>query len=362
MKVRLSAVLICALLATLTLAGAASAQSVCEPVPANTVITTIPTLNAYTQIAVDSDRGVVYAWGPGKNVSAIDEATNEVIATIPVTGNAGFGITVDPFHGKVYAVSYMDAVVTVIDEKTNTVTSTITLPGAGDSLAIGVDPYREKVYVGVEQGVSANSAPNTSYYAVIDEKTDTVMKTINVANYPQGIAIDPVRGTVYMTAGPTAPYVVYAIDERTDAVTATISMPNQSSYLTIDPIHGRVYVPNNGFVYPGTPDYAAATVSVIDEATNKVVATIPSGYRTFSLAYDPVNQTLYAANEGFPYVAGSGSLAVIDTKTDTVSATIPLTPFVFGVGVDPVRRNVYVSCNSGSVTVISAGGPVPWGK
>ena len=121
-------------------------------------------------------------------------------------------------------------------------TDTITLPGVGDSLAIGVDPCPGKIYLGGEQRVSSDSAPNTSYLAVIDKATDSIVNTINMANYPQGIAVDPIRGTVYMTAGPTAPYYVYAIDEQTDAVTATIPSTSFVFGVGIDPVRRTVCV------------------------------------------------------------------------------------------------------------------------
>src|ERR1700730_9325606 len=115
----------------------------------NTVIATIP--GGGLGMVVDEQRGRVFVAGaPGNTVAVINEATDTVIAHIPVAAG-GFALALDSLHGKVFAVSYIGAIVSVIDEETNTVIKTITLPGFGNSLGIAVDPRREKFHVSVEQ-------------------------------------------------------------------------------------------------------------------------------------------------------------------------------------------------------------------
>jgi len=341
-------------LAALTLAG---------PVSASDTNTTklLSTINVASPwgIAVDERRGTVYVTS-GSSVSVINEDTDKVTAVIPVAG-FGFAIALDPYRGKVYTASYTGQVVSVIDEASNSVTKTISLP-CGSTLAVAVDPYRGKAYVGCGNLVE-----------VIDEGTDTISTSITLPYAPQaqGLAVDPIRGILYAAAGPIPPYALYAIDEDTATVSATtISMPTQSNGLAVDPIGGRVYVPNEGFIINETTSpYAAATVTVVDEHTNEITATIPSGYRTFAVAFDPLNQTLYAVNEGYTTASANGlgitgptpaSLAVIDTVSNKVTDTIPLTPFATDVGVDSVRRKVYVSEGGGVVAVFSVGAPRHW--
>ena len=64
-------------------------------------------------------------------------------------------------------------------------------------------------------------------------------------------------------------------------------------------------------------------VSVIDTATNTVVATIPVGVAPNGVAITPDGSRAYVTNDD------SDSVSVIDTTTSTVVATIP-------VGVGPV--------------------------
>src|SRR5205814_8582260 len=68
----------------------------------------------------------------------------------------------------------------------------------------------------------------------------------------------------------------------------------------------RAYVTNNG----------SNTVSVIDTATNTVVATIPVGFRPFGVAITPDGTRAYVTNEN------SNTVSVIDSATNTVVATI----------------------------------------
>jgi YVTN family beta-propeller protein len=67
------------------------------------------------------------------------------------------------------------------------------------------------------------------------------------------------------------------------------------------------------------------TVSVIDTATNMVVATVPVGVGPRGVAINP--------NGAFAYVANSGdnTVSVISTATNAVVATIPVGNFPIGI-------------------------------
>jgi len=71
------------------------------------------------------------------------------------------------------------------------------------------------------------------------------------------------------------------------------------------------------------------TVSVIDTATNTVIATIPVGFEPVGVAVTPDGSKVYITNNN------SSTVSVIDTVTNTVTATIPVGLFPFGVAVTP---------------------------
>ena len=108
-------------------------------------------------------------------------------------------------------------------------------------------------------------------------------------------------------------------------------------------------------------NYYGGTVSVIDEATRAVTATIPVGTEPDGVAVDPAARTVYVAN----YIGVTnyldGTVSVIDAATRAVTATIPGVSGPPGVAVDPTTRTAYVAnaLSDGTVSVISAALPAP---
>ena len=68
-----------------------------------------------------------------------------------------------------------------------------------------------------------------------------------------------------------------------------------------------------------------ASVSIIDQATNSVIATISVGKRPWNMAITPDGKKLYVAN------GRSNSVSVIDTTTNTIAAEINVGELPWGV-------------------------------
>ena len=81
------------------------------------------------------------------------------------------------------------------------------------------------------------------------------------------------------------------------------------------------------FAYVANSD--SNTVSVIDTATNKVVATVGVGVNPSGVAVTPDGTHAYVANNG------SNNVSVIDTASNTVVATVPVGVGPDGVAVTP---------------------------
>ena len=134
---------------------------------------------------------------------------------------------------------------------------------------------------------------------------------------------------------------VSVIDEATGTVTATIAVGDLPSGVAVDPTNGTVFVTNSG----------DNTVSVIDEATDTVTATIAVGGIPGAVAVDPATGTAYVTNYG------EDTVSLIDEATGTVTATVGAGGFPDAVAVDPDTHTAYVTNQTGdSVSVISAGG------
>ncbi|MBI3799016.1 MAG: YncE family protein [Deltaproteobacteria bacterium] len=86
------------------------------------------------------------------------------------------------------------------------------------------------------------------------------------------------------------------------------------------------------------------TVSVVDTATNTVVATVPVGGGPKGVAVTPDGKRVYVANQG------SGTVSVIDTTTNSKIATVFVGGAPNGIAVHPSGKRVYVTNNA--LTVI----------
>jgi YVTN family beta-propeller protein len=98
----------------------------------------------------------------------------------------------------------------------------------------------------------------------------------------------------------------------------------------------RAYVTNEG----------SGTVSVIDTATNSVVASVNIGSEPTDNAISPDGKHVYASNNL------SGTVSVIDTATNSVTATINVGANPYGVVVSPDGSHAYVATYSGNVEII----------
>src|SRR5215469_12105855 len=100
-------------------------------------------------------------------------------------------------------------------------------------------------------------------------------------------------------------------------------------------------------------NYNANTVSVIDTATNKVVATVGVGTKPYAVALAPDGKHAYVLNQ-----STSSSVSVIDTSSNTVVVTIPVPAAGGGltsIAVAPDGKHAYITIanpNYNNVVVI----------
>ena len=129
---------------------------------------------------------------------------------------------------------------------------------------------------------------------------------------------------------------VSVIDTATDAVVATVTVGTSPDGVAVSPDGSRVYVANFG----------SGTVSVIDTATDAVVATVGAIFRPDGVAVSPDGSRVYVAS------SGTGTVSVIDTATDTVAATVIVVTGPNGVAVSPDGSQVYVADDVGNTVSV----------
>jgi DNA-binding beta-propeller fold protein YncE len=157
-----------------------------------------------------------------------------IVATIPVaTTEEVSGIGVDAAAGRVFIgrqPSGPPLCLSVIDARTNTITSDVELPFSEYLQTIEVNETTHRVY-------AVDSFTNTVF--IVDGNTNTLITSHQGPGFGQGVAVDPVRNVVYWTeAGGLT-----VIDGTTNAVTGHIPLgPPEVRDVAINATTNQLYV------------------------------------------------------------------------------------------------------------------------
>jgi YVTN family beta-propeller protein len=296
---------------------------------------------------------VYVANSKSNQVSVIDTATNQVVATMSV-GNAGLRPPAASPDGKhVYVPDLGSDMIWVIDTARNAMQHGIQVGRAPNYIA--VSPDGKTAYVTNFGNFTDLGAGTVS---VIDTAKSAVVNTIQVGPSPQGVVFagDGKRAYVARAHRPAgsggAPAgsdgAVVVVDTENHSVVDTITI--NGAFAAFPP--EIAITPDGKQVY--TPD--GSSINVIDTASNKVVATVspkidesegqvvPGLGSSSGMAVTPNGKFLYATliRVSNPQQA---FIWVIDTTTNTV--VVPElwtgTPSVGGVAVTPDGKRVYVA-------------------
>ena len=270
------------------------------------------------------------------SVSVVDTGPSPpiVTATISVAGfPRGVAITPDGSRAYISHFSFQNRV-TVIDTLTNTVTATVMV--GSSPIGVAVSPDGTRAYV-------ANFSSDS--ISIIDTGTNSVAKTVPVGFSPFGVAITPDGGRAYVSNLDSDS--VSIIDTATESVIGSpIPVGPFPAGLAVSPDGTRVYVVN----FTSSSPVVNASVSVIDTATNTVMATVIIGSGPQEVAFSPDGTRAYTTD------LFSNAVSVIDTTAipPTVVATVP-TSGPRGVKVTPDGTRVFVTNEfPGSVTAVDA--------
>lgn len=267
----------------------------------NTVVDTIPVGPGPSGLAVTPDGAFLYvviddAFSEGGHVSVIDIATNTVVANVPV-GSRPIEVAITPDGAFAYVTNENSDAVSVIETASNTVVATI--PGIRTPFGVRVIPNGAFVYV-------------TSYFGravyVIETATNTIVATLPVGDVgPREMAFTPDGGLAYVSGNP-----ISVIDTSTLTVVATIRAFGAGIAITPD---GRFAYATYVADETGNPD----NVGVIDVATNTFLeGLIRVGRFPWGVTITPDGAFAYVPN------LRAASVSVIDTASNTVIATIPV--------------------------------------
>jgi YVTN family beta-propeller protein len=165
----------------------------------------------------------------------------------------------------------------------------------GEPTSIGINPNANLIYI----SQSLDRQPYT-VITVIDGKTNSVVKDIDVMPDPQDIALNPNTNMIYVTHLDSN--VVSVIDGKTNSVIKAIATGIHPQGVAVNPNTNMIYVTNS----------ADDITSVIDGKTNSVIKAIATGLDPAGLAVNPNTNMIYVGN------IGSNTLSIIDGKTNSV--------------------------------------------
>lgn len=237
-------------------------------------------------------------------------------------GRASDGRTVPPSHSARIAVilSFLGLILVLV------LSSSAASPIRGAQSGVGrplAQPYAN----------STQTTPTGPPNALV--RSINLTRSPNTVN-PYDIVYDPVNGMVYMSNVSRNLIEVQAASMR---LMPPINIGAYSAGLAFDSLNGFLYV---------TGSFMENVTTVVNTATNAVVARIPTSVRPWGIAYDSQNQLLYVAD------LLSNNVSVISGSSNSVVATIPVGNWPMQVTFDPVNGDIYVTNTASSnVSVIS---------
>ncbi len=177
--------------------------------------------------------------------------------------------------------------------------------------------------------------------AVLPVAAQTLIGTVNVQNGAYHLAANPATNMVYVVntcgANPSCsgPGTVTVINGASNAVVATITVGTSPGYVVVNQETNRIYVSNSG----------SNNVSVINGASNTVIATIPVGSNPTAMDVNFITNRIYVVNSG----NGQGTtMSVINGNSNTLFTTVTVGNYPYSVSVNPVTNMIYVANYCGS--------------
>jgi YVTN family beta-propeller protein len=248
---------------------------------------------------------------PGSLV-VLDRKTMQVTGRVPV-GFRPRSVAVNDATGRLYVLNGNrpgmpnNIDLTVIDRRTQSVVTTISLPTGQAATDVVVNERTNRVYV-------SNNAHGRIH--VVDGATNTELAPILTGRGPLGMAVDEDTNTLYvaMSYVSAEPKVAGLTTITDDGVTQVVhpmvslgASSVQPRDVAIDPLNDRIYVAaiGGGTTHP--------SVSVLTLSTRTVIGQVDTAGPARAVAVDPFAHQAFVAAQGRIDVVGQHSLASVRT-------------------------------------------------
>ena len=290
----------------------------------------------------------------GGDVRVIDGVTeSSAVVPVPFAGDANpISIALNPATHTAYVVAnewgrepigrgcaWISDDVTAIDTSSLSAAEIYSglTEGPWGFLGIDLNPATGDIYLA--EASTSRLFPDNSIIVI-----GSSAAKIAVGIKPTGVAVNTETNKVYVANSVSDNISV--IDGATNAVVATITDPNAVAPVgvAVNPATGMIYVANS----------QSNNLTVIDGATDSVKLTIPVGTSPSAVAVDPQTNFIYVANQGDSHIGDSGNITVINAKTSaTSSLSDPNAKNPVAIAVNALANKIYVAnYGSSNVTVI----------
>ncbi len=272
---------------------------------------------------------------PQSRVYRLDPVTLAVQADI-VLPFKGFGLALDDAAGRLYVGHAMDAAVSVIDIASNQLLSTLRLaemerkPDGKEAAPYGlrrlaIDPVRGRLYL---PGLSLKDG----VLYTVDTRKLVLEKTVaDIGPGASGIALDPSGKRIFIS---TLTGKLVTVDAEQLSVTRTVNAGNAEQPLKLawDPTGNRLLAVDQGLDgirrmqeknIPGfTSHNAGNRVVALEPETGRLLAEAPVAAEPVTLLPDAARNQLYVASRG----GGALSLLALDSLAKKSELPLPVHP------------------------------------
>jgi YVTN family beta-propeller protein len=281
-----------------------------------------------------------------------------IIATISVSTGSTFTPVFNGLNNSTYITEPSNFSVKVINNTTNTLSTSVTLIAGSIPQDLSLDTLNNKMYV-----TAGGFAGGILYY--IDCNTNTPNTSLLVSE-PRELTFDSINNRMYVTS--YSGNNVSVVNTSTDTLLTTISVGNSPTSIDYDVNTGRVFVLNE----------ADNTISVIDSFSNTVINTISGLTNMTKCVVNTNNNTLYVLrgpdnevstyntislssgttisvgdlprtltfDSTYVYVGNynDDTITVIDASTNAVIRTNSVSPnLITGLVVDTTKNSLYMT-------------------
>ncbi len=277
---------------------------------ADTVCARITLSGFATAACYDSAGGRVFVADLRGDVVVVDAACDSVVASAHVAAGRITSLCYNPLRNRLYCTSLDDELV-VLDATSLAVVARVRLVGNWAGTAC-YDSRTDRVYC---------AGKDLGFVHILDCATDSVVAVLYAGESPVALCPSPQEVKVYCVNSGSDDLAVIA----GDSVAARIPVGSQPLKSCYNPVRDKVYVAN----------FSNGLVSVIDGASNKVLANVRVGYRNWDICYASEVDKVYCPS----WV--EGCVSVIDCATDSVIARVPVDTLPYYVAYSPEQNAVY---------------------